>query len=74
MSDINDQIDRLLHDAEHAVSGAVFAARIGHTAPANEMHEKARGLKAAAEKLYLDNPQAQWPENCEWPAPTKGTA
>lgn len=68
IAEVNDSIDRLLHDAEHAVSGAVFAASIGHVAPANEMHQKARRLKAEADKLYLDNPGSFWPE-CEWPAP-----
>lgn len=65
---VNEKIDRLLHDAEHAISGAVLAARIGHTAPANEMHQKARRLKAEADRLYLDNPGSFWP-HCEWPAP-----
>ncbi len=70
MQDVNEKIDRLLHDAEHAASGAVFAARIGHTIPAKEMQEKYRALKAEADKLFLDNPGAEWPD-CEWPKPQR---
>jgi hypothetical protein len=76
VSDVNEQIDRLIHDAQHAVSGAVFAAQIGHVVPADELHQKARRLKAEAKKLYLDNPDALWPdpEDCEWPAPVRSAA
>lgn len=70
MSDINEQIDRLLHDAEHATSGAIFAARLGHAAPAMKLQNQYRSLRAKAEKLYLDNPGSIWPE-CEWPAPER---
>lgn len=66
---VNEAIDRLIHDCQHAVSGALLAASMGHATPAREMQDKARALFAQAQALYLANPGSEWPE-CEWPAPS----
>lgn len=67
---VNEQIDRLLHDAEHAEGGAMFAARMGDVTHTRSLQNKYRKLRAEAEKLFLDNPGSTWPE-CQWPAPKR---
>lgn len=68
MKEINAKIDQLLHDAEHADSGANFARQIGHTEPARALERKRERLVSEARILYHDNPGAAWPdpEDCEW--------
>ena len=70
MDDINEKIDRLLHDAEHAASGAIFASRIGHVAPAKELQDKYRRLYEEAVTMFLAHPNAVWPD-CEIKAPKR---
>jgi hypothetical protein len=59
--EVTDKIDRLLHDAQHALSGHQFAAMIGHRGPAAELKAKYLRLKAEAEALFLQHPEARWP-------------
>lgn len=73
MNEIDNKIDQLLHDAEHAEWGGLFAAFVGHPAPAAKMQTKYQTLFTEASKLYLDNPGATWPD-CEWPAPVAAKA
>lgn len=70
LREVNERIDRLLHDAEHAFAGATFAARMGHASAANGMQIKYRMLHNEAAILYVENPGSEWPE-CEWPAPSR---
>lgn len=73
MNEITEQIDRLLHDAQHADSGAHFARTVGHHGPAKEMREKCESLKAESFRLYLANADAEWPhpDDCQWAAPQR---
>ena len=52
MSDRDEKIDRLLHDAEHAESGAQMADMMRDRPNALLLYEKARKLRADA--LALD--------------------
>ena len=52
IEEVNEKIDRLLHDAEHAQSGAVFAARIRHVVAASGMQSKYQRLYGEAERLF----------------------
>lgn len=65
---VTEQIDRLIHDAQHADSGANFAQMIGHTGPAKEMRQKRDRLLKEARYLHAQNPDSRWPdpEDCEW--------
>jgi hypothetical protein len=56
------EIDRLLHDAEHADAGSEFAARIGHTEPARELREKRDKLIDAAISLDPQQTARAWKE------------
>ena len=59
---IEERIDRLLHDAEHAEAGADFAARMARTNPSNpdhakyrdELHERAKRLRGEARVLLAE--------------------
>jgi hypothetical protein len=68
LNEISEQINRLLHDAEHADSGANFARMIGHTGPMRDMERKREMLINEARILYATNPGATWPdeEDCAW--------
>lgn len=66
---VNEAIDRLLHDAENARSGATFAASVGHGGASAGLYDKSARLYSQARDLYLANPGSHWPE-CEWPAPS----
>jgi len=61
--DVNGQIDRLLHDAEHASGGASFAYAVGHIKPAEELKRKSIRLLNEAKALYLKSPGSIWPES-----------
>lgn len=72
---ISEQIDELLHDAQHAEYWADFAARLKLGSAEKELRQKCRALIAEAEQLYLANPGATWPhpDDCEWAAPPRET-
>lgn len=53
--ELDERIDRLLHDAEHAESGAAFAARMARIDPANPDHAKYRDeYRAKAKRLRAE--------------------
>jgi hypothetical protein len=60
------QVDQILHDAEHAKSGAYFARQIGHTGPAVEMADKSLRLLKEAESLDPKHEAPAWQEHKEW--------
>lgn len=62
----NQTVDRLLHDAEHAESGAAFAKSIGHHPQAEEMTVKAKILRQEAEKLDPKHEAPAWAEDATW--------
>ena len=68
MSEIDEQIDRLIHDAQHADSGSQFAATMQHLGMARELKDKRDRLLSQARALHAANPGARWPdpEDCEW--------
>lgn len=45
-TDTRDALDRLIHDAEHAESGAEFARRMGDRPAASRLNAKAERLRA----------------------------
>jgi hypothetical protein len=72
-NETTEKIDRLLHDAQNADAGRNFASMMGNYGPANELRDKCESLKAEAIRLYLANPDADWPhpDDCEWIAPQR---
>ncbi len=65
---VNQRIDRLLHDAEHAQSGASMAAQMGDHKYAREAVKRRDAHLSEARRLYAANTGATWPdeEDCEW--------
>ena len=70
MEKVNQEIDRMLHDAQHAESGANMAAMMHNKPKAVEFIAKRDRLIAEARLMHAANPGARWPdsEDCEWPA------
>ena len=68
-----EDIDRLLHDAEHAKSGAEMAMRMRDHKSAFVLEFKWNSYRQQAVNLFLTNPESRWPdpEDCEWPAPIR---
>lgn len=57
-----EKVDRLLHDAEHALSGRAMARMMNDGASAKELGIKAQQLIAAAEALDPDRECIAWEE------------
>jgi hypothetical protein len=60
------KVDQLLHDAEHAESGADFAKRIGHYGEAMKMADTAVRLRKEAAELDPEKQSPAWAEDEEW--------
>lgn len=66
MSEREELIDRLIHDAEHAEAGAMFARMMAKSDPSNEDHvnaakrlaEKAAALRRHASDLRKESDHA----------------
>lgn len=58
----DEQVNRLLHDAQHASSGSSFAHLTGHWQMATELAEKAARLRREAEALDPNRKAPAW----EW--------
>jgi hypothetical protein len=56
--ELEERIDRLLHDAEHAESGAAFAARMARMDPTNPDHAKYRDEYRAKAKRLREEAEA----------------
>lgn len=62
----DEKVDRLLHDAEHALSGSKFAASIGHVGPAKELLAKHDRLVAQAQAADPAHKAPAWIEHRKW--------
>lgn len=60
------KVDRLLHDAEHALSGANFAKSIGHVRPEKELRQKHDRLVAEAQEIDPAHKAPAWAAHKEW--------
>lgn len=56
------EIDRLLHDAEHAKAGADFAKMMGHLFEMNTLASKCAHLTAMANTLDPEHTAPAWEE------------
>lgn len=66
LREVNEKIDRLLHDAEHAESGARMARMMGDAGFVVEATRRCQSLIDEAVTLYRANPGAEWPEDSGW--------
>lgn len=73
MTTVDEIIDRLLHDAQHADAAVEFAGRIGHFSVAKEKRVKRDTLIEQARTIHAENSGSRWPhaEDCKW-APEHG--
>ena len=64
--ELEEVIDRLLHDAEHAHSGAMLARRMRDPEAAKRLFEKSRRCRAQAAILDPDKAAPAWKEIEPW--------
>lgn len=60
MRERDDAVDRLLHDAERAEGGAMFARMMADESNARLLDEKAQRLRAEAEALDPNKEAPAW--------------
>lgn len=60
--DLNERVDRLLHDAEHAKAGATFAAMMHDDYNARQLANKSQNLLNEALALDPQHTAPAWSE------------
>lgn len=63
---IDEKIDRLLHDAERALSGSDFARKVGDIGEANALQDKHDLLVADAQESDPGHKAPAWAEHAKW--------